>query len=146
MDDVRGRFDAFLDMVQKKQVARLQMMGEQCVNYARTVPPDVGFHDQTGNLRSSIGYGIFVDGVQVHESSFESVGNATNGAKVGQELCKRVGNKTHGVCLVVVAGMNYAVHVESKGRDVITGAEHLAQRELPKHLERLINNIRAAAE
>jgi hypothetical protein len=42
--------------------------------------------------------------------------------------------------------MNYAVHVESKGRDVITSAEQLAKRELPKMLAKLVENIKRAAE
>ena len=47
-----------------------------------------------------------------------------------------------GYVLVVVAGMNYAVYVESKGRDVLTSAEKLAETELPKMLRQLKDNIR----
>ena len=144
-DDVKKRCDAFLDAVKKAQVKRLMMLGEMCVTHAREVPPEIGFHDQTGNLRSSIGYAVFVDGVAVH-SAYEQTLNGATGIKAGQALAKKVGSDTTGICLVVTAGMNYAVHVESKGRDVITSAEQLAKRELPIMLDRLINNIKRAAE
>lgn len=144
-NDVKKRCDAFLDAIKRQQVKRLQMLGEMCVAHAREVPPEIGFHDQTGNLRSSIGYAVFVDGIAVH-SAYEQTLNGATGVKVGEALAKKVGETTTGVCLVVTAGMNYAVHVESKGRDVITSAEQLAKRELPKMLERLVKNIQRAAE
>lgn len=151
MDAVKGRMNAFLDEVKKQQISRLRELGEMCVAYAQSVPPETGFHDQTGNLRSSIGYMVFVDGVAVHQSPFEQVqpkaevsnGVVYNGNKVGEELCRRIGEQTTGVCLVCVAGMNYAQYVESKGRDVLTGAEHLAEKELPRMLEQLVKNIKA---
>ena len=42
--------------------------------------------------------------------------------------------------------MNYAAYVEAKGKNVLTSAEHLAERELPRMLEKLISNIKRAAE
>ena len=48
--------------------------------------------------------------------------------------------------LVVVAGMNYAAYVEAKGYNVLSSAEHLAERELPRMLDKLITNIKRAAE
>lgn len=143
--DVRKYIDAFVAKIKEREIARLQMLGEMCVKHAREVPPEIGFHDQTGNLRSSIGYAVFVDGIAVH-SAYEQTLEGTFGMIAGQELANKVGSTTRGVCLVVTAGMNYAVHVESKGRDVITSAEQLAQRELPRMLESLKANIRRAAE
>lgn len=34
-EDVKKRFDAFLDMVEQKQIARLQRLGEMCLTEAR---------------------------------------------------------------------------------------------------------------
>jgi hypothetical protein len=144
-DDVKKRCDAFLDAIKRQQVKRLQMLGEMCVAHAREVPPEIGFHDQTGNLRSSIGYAVFVDGVAIH-SAYEQTLNGSTGVKVGEALAKKVGETTTGVCLVVTAGMNYAVHVEAKGRDVIASAELLAKRELPNMLAQLTSNILKAAD
>ena len=61
-------------------------------------------------------------------------------------LPKKIGKETKGVALVVVAGMNYAAYVEAKGYNVLSSAEHLAERELPRMLEKLITNIKRAAE
>ena len=144
-EDVRSRLDLFLWRVQKRQIERLKLLGEMCVNHARSIPKEQGFEDQTGNLRSSIGYSVFFDGVAIH-SSYEVVLGGDAGAKAGQRLAQAIGEQTEGVCLVVTAGMTYALYLESKGRDVLTSAEHLAEKELPKMLEKLIDNIRKAGE
>lgn len=144
-EEVQERFDAFFGQIQTQQIKRLQMLGEMCVNHARSIPKEQGFEDQTGNLRSSIGYAVFVDGVAIH-SFYEEVKGGTVGAKEGQALSAKIGERTKGICLVVTAGMNYALHVESRGRDVIASAEQLAERELPRMLEKLIDNIKKAAE
>lgn len=151
--DVRERFNGFLDVVEQKQIERLRKLGEQCVTIARTIPANIGFEDQTGNLRSSIGYAIFKDGVAVHAGQFEQVsarnaseGDVFDGAERGISYCKSIGEKTSGITLVCVAGMNYAVYVESKGRDVLTSAEQYAKEQLPNELQHLIDNIKRAAE
>ena len=142
--DIEKRFNAFLNEVERKQIARLKMLGEMCVKHARDIPPSQGFQDQTGNLRSSIGYMVFKDGVAVH-GAYNQVMQGSEGTKTGEALARKVGEASKGICLVVTAGMNYALHVESTGRDVITSAEHLAQRELPRMLEELVSNIEHAA-
>ena len=144
-EDVQERFDAFLGQIQEKQINALLYLGEKCVAHARSIPKEQGFEDQTGNLRSSIGYAVFVDGVAIH-SFYNEVNGGAIGAKAGQELSVKIGERTNGVCLVVTAGMNYALYVESRGRDVIASAEQLAERELPRMLEKLVDNIKKAAE
>lgn len=143
--DVQKRFDAFLDQIVKQQIKRAQMLGEMCVNHARSIPKEQGFEDQTGNLRSSIGYMVFVDGVAIH-SFYNQVKEGATGVKAGEALAKKMGQDQKGVCLIVTAGMNYAIYLEAKGRDVITGAEHLAERELPRMLEKLVTNIQRVSE
>lgn len=141
-EDVRERFEAFLQEIVRQQVEALQQLGEMCVAHARSIPKEQGFEDQTGNLRSSIGYVVFVDGVAVH-SLYEEVKGGSVGAKTGETLAHKVGQGTQGVCLVVTAGMNYALHVESRGRDVIASAEQLAERELPRMIEQLVSDIKS---
>jgi len=152
MNDIRKRFDNFLTEVDKMQIEILQELGEKCVLHARGLPPEQGFHDQTGNLRSSIGYVIFKDGVAIH-TWYEKVppkkpkeGVVYDGMERGKQLAEEVGKNTKGIVLVVTAGMNYATYVEAKGRDVLASAEILAQRELPRMLDELIKNVRAAAK
>lgn len=146
-DDVRKRFDAFLNEIEKKQIAQLQRLGEMCLVEART---NKGYMMQTGALLSSTGYEVFVDGVAIH-SQFDAASGAESnaaetGIKSGQSIAESIGKGTKGIALVVVAGMNYAAYVEAKGFNVLSSAEHLAERELPRMLEKLISNIKRAAE
>lgn len=146
-DDVRKRFDAFLNEIEKKQIARLQRLGEMCLVEART---NKGYMMQTGALLSSTGYEVFVDGVAIH-SQFDAASGAESnaaetGIKSGQSIAESIGKGTNGIALVVVAGMNYAAYVEAKGYNVLSSAEHLAERELPRMLEKLISDIKRAAE
>lgn len=146
-DDVRKRFDAFLNEIEKKQIARLQRLGEMCLVEART---NKGYMMQTGALLSSTGYEVFVDGVAIH-SQFDAASGAESnaaetGIKSGQSIAETIGKGTKGIALVVVAGMNYAAYVEAKGYNVLSSAEHLAERELPRMLEKFISNIKRAAE
>lgn len=146
-DDVRKLFDAFLNEIEKKQIARLQRLGEMCLVEART---NKGYMMQTGALLSSTGYEVFVDGVAIH-SQFDAASGAESnaaetGIKSGQSIAETIGKGTKGIALVVVAGMNYAAYVEAKGYNVLSSAEHLAERELPRMLEKLISNIKRAAE
>lgn len=146
-DDVRKRFDAFLDMVEQKQIARLQRLGEMCLIEARS---NKGYMMQTGALLSSTGYEVFVDGVAIH-SQFDAASGAeseaaSRGVQTGKSIAEKIGKETKGVALVVVAGMNYAAYVEARGYNVLSSAEHLAERELPRMLEKLITNIKRAAE
>lgn len=153
-ENVKKRFDAFLDEIEKEQISVLQRLGEMCVTHARSIPKEQGFEDQTGNLRSSIGYMVFVDGVAVH-SFYEQIKEGSEGVKKGKALAEEIGKDQKGVCLVVTAGMNYALALESGNRkkkdgtyysvaprDVLTSAEHLAERELPRMLEDLITDIK----
>ena len=145
--DVKKRIDAFLDVVERQQIKTLQQLGEMCLIEARN---NKGYMMQTGALLSSTGYQVFVDGVAIH-SQFDAASGAKSeaaarGIKTGQTIAEQIGKETKGVALVVVAGMNYAAYVEARGYNVLTSAEHLAERELPKMLEKLITNIKRAAE
>ena len=152
MNAMRSRFSRFFDEVEKKQIERLKMLGEMCVTQARGEHAN-NWQDQTGNLRSSVGYMVFKDGVSVEEGTFEQItprnpqpGDVYDGATRGMQFCKTIGDQTRGIALVVVAGMSYASYVEKNGKDVLTSAEQLAERELPKMLEELKSNIIKAAE
>lgn len=146
-DDVKKRCDAFLDEVEQMQIEALQNLGEMCLIEARL---NKGYMMQTGALLSSTGYQIFVDGVAIH-SHFDAASGAQSeaaakGIKAGWELAEKVGKETKGVALVVVAGENYAVYVETKGYNVLSSANHLAERELPRMLKALISDVKRAGE
>lgn len=143
INDIDATFKALLAEVDRQLIESLTRVGEEAVKLAKMIPPERGFKDRTGNLRSSIGYVVLVDGKPVNVD-FAAVKDGHAGVNEGQRLALQVGSKTEGYALVVVAGMNYAVHVESKGRDVLTSAEKFAEKEVAKHLADLVTNIKNA--
>lgn len=83
----------------------------------------VGFNDQTGNLRASIGYIVLHNGVQVAED-FTGV---SDGIEAGRTYAAGQGaDYPRGFVLIIVAGMEYATYVEDLGYDVISGSTMLA--------------------
>lgn len=143
INDIDATFKALLAEVDRQLIESLTSVGEEAVKLAKMIPPERGFKDRSGNLRSSIGYVVLVDGKPVNVA-FAAVKGGHAGVNEGQRLALQVGSKTEGYALVVVAGMNYAVHVESKGRDVLTSAEKFAEKEVAKHLADLVTNIKNA--
>ena len=141
--DIERQFNKLFEVVEKRLIDRLKQLGEMCVKQARESAPPYSYLDQTGNLRSSIGYMVFKEGVAIHEI-FEQVKGGTEGVKTAQAVARKIGGSSKGLTLVVVAGMNYAVYVEAKGFDVLASAEHLAEKELPRMLAELKENIREA--
>ena len=79
---IAGRTEA----IKKALVYNLCAIGEQVLNAARL---SNSYKDQTGNLRSSIGYVVAVDGEIVQMSSFDVVKNGGRGSK---------GGKTYAMC------------------------------------------------
>ena len=116
-------------------VRTLQYVGERCLIAARK---SKSYRDITGNLRSSVGYVISVDGHVVNSSDFDTVKQGNEGSMEGyQYACSLVSQFPQGICLIVVAGKNYAQHVTAKGKDVLDSAELLAEQLVPKMLSKL---------
>ena len=110
-------------------------VGESCITEARD---NGSYIDQTGNLRSSIGYAVVKDGKIVSLKTVDKVKDGTEGAQKAEAYLSRLAKKqTNGICLIVVAGMNYAVYVESRGKNVLSSAEFLAERMVPQLLMQL---------
>lgn len=114
-------------------ISVLDYVGLECVKEARTMRK---YTDQTGNLRSSTGYAVVYNGRIVKQSNFGKVKQtATEGAATGKELIRQLASSyTDGLVLVLVAGMNYAVYVEAKGKNVLNSAETLAKQLVPEML------------
>jgi len=118
----------------------LTRVGEECVSYART---NGGYMDQTGNLRSSVGYAVLDNGKVISKSGFASVKQGAEGTKQGKDfLTEIVAQNGYGLILIVVAGMNYATYVEAKSYDVISGAELRSEVLAPQLLKQLGFNVR----
>lgn len=128
---IAGRVEA----IKRALVYNLCAVGEQVLNTARLTN---SYKDQTGNLRSSIGYVVAVDGEIVQMSSFDIVKEGGEGAKGGKAYAiQLVKDFPQGIVLIVVAGMNYASYVSAKGYDVLDSSELLADKLVPQMLQQL---------
>ena len=128
---ITGRVEA----IKKAIVYNLCAVGEQVLNTARLTN---SYKDQTGNLRSSIGYVVAVDGEIVQMSSFDTVKEGREGSRGGKEYAMQlVRDFPQGIVLIVVAGMNYASYVSAKGYDVLDSSELLADKLVPQMLQQL---------
>lgn len=114
----------------------LRIVGERAVEYARSLNT---YQDQTGNLRSSIGYVIYYNGSQI-DRNFKKVLNGGEGISEGEKHASRSIPKS-GFALVVVAGMDYALAVQTRGYDVLDGAEGIAEKELQRQLQSVKSQI-----
>lgn len=105
---------------------KLSFIGENAVNDARG---NGDYLDNTGNLRSSIGYTILKNGETVRTSSFDRVKQEASKAKrESTKLLDELRTKFNtGFVLIVVAGMDYAVTVEARGRNVLSSSKLLAE-------------------
>lgn len=137
-------FKEFEARYNAKAVEWLCLLGEKMVKYAREDKSNAKHYtDQTGNLRNSIGY-IVVHNGNVVQHAFN--GNTPSNTKPGdprmahqeglnyaQSIVSSLSSdKTY---LVLTAGMDYAVAVEAKGYDVITGAGDWVESEAKKQME-----------
>lgn len=97
-------------------------VGEQCIIEARNGGT---YTDQSGNLRSSIGYAVLLNGQVIQSDCVDKIKNGDEGVSEGQKYLqsriKKASKK--GIVLIVTAGMNYAEYVEAKKYIVLSSAE-----------------------
>lgn len=135
-----------LEEVTDLLVLRFKEIGEECFKIAKEKKAENGgYNDVTGNLRSSIGYVILVDGETVFDGKPEqspgSQGDGAKGVAEGEALLNTLKSKfPSGVVLIVCAGMEYASYVEDiHGLDVLASARNVAER-MMKQLEAQFRN------
>lgn len=132
--EINSYIERKLEIWRQLLIRNFSHVGEQVLNAARS---SKDYKDQTGNLRSSLGYVVAVDGRVADKSSFEVVKKGQEGAKTGADYARKLARKyPKGIVLIVCAGMNYAAYVNSK-KDVADSAELLADRLVPKMLKQL---------
>ncbi|MEA1849191.1 hypothetical protein U9K52_09730 [Chryseobacterium sp. MHB01] len=154
MPEVNRYINDMLDAKIQNAIRIMRVVGEDAVNEARSYTKDRDWHDVTGNLRSSIGYVITLNGRVVSEdfnlgvTNFKKDGTADNrfkaggvankdGKKIGRDLAIDISKALPELALVVVAGMNYAVAVESRGKNVLSSAELKAKLDLNRFLNQI---------
>lgn len=133
-DDLQAR----MERIERAVLMSLRKIGETFVKNARE---NGTYNDITGNLRSSIGYVILKNGEQIYEN-FKTVSGGPSGNNIAQKVARDVGKKfPKGYVLIVVAGMEYAAAVESRGRDVLTASSITAKSDLEKAIASLKTKI-----
>lgn len=145
--DIREIRDYLMREAEKHQarvIAMLRYVGETVVNKIRA--SDISeWNDQTGNLRSSVGYIISIDGVPIETSPFPTVDGpkradtSDDGSQIGKSFAESLtALYTHGIALIVVAGMEYATYVERmENKTVLAQGELEAQRLVSELIEQL---------
>lgn len=126
MDAIDKKIAKEINRAENEILKKLSFIGENAVNDARR---NGSYIDQTGNLRSSIGYTILKNGETVRTSSFDRVKQEASKAKTeSTKLLDELRTKFNtGFVLIVVAGMDYAVTVEARGRNVLSSSKLLAE-------------------
>ncbi len=116
----------------------LAYLGEQAVAKVRDRVPEESWIDQTGNLRSSIGYAVYSHGKKLIESAFAPVKDGIEGQSEGRKMVEELANKySQTYALVVVAGMNYAEFVEAiESKDVLASTEIWAKQKVDSYLRK----------
>lgn len=129
-------------------IRELQLLGEKIVNLCRDLDT---YMDQTGNLRASIGYQIYVNFTLHSENFVTNPGRGTDTGEIGKNNgeaeAKNLGETivSSYYSLIVVAGMDYAEEVEARDYAVITPGEQLAEAEFPKIIARIKRSLNSAA-
>ena len=131
------------ERVERLTIRALSKLGEQCVTKIRDRSGDKSLYDQTGNLRSSVGYVIAHNKNIIQYSSFNQVKQGSEGVKTGKDLAEELAKKySNNYVLIVVAGMNYAEFVEAMdNKDVLASTELWAREQVPLMLEKLKRQI-----
>lgn len=97
-----------------------------------------GFNDQTGNLRSSLGAGVYNDGQMVFSTAFSKVLNGAKGSSMGKAFVESIAPSTSGkIVKIIVAAMPYAQSVEDiDSKDVLESRRIQNERVARRILER----------
>lgn len=131
------------ERVERLTIRALSKLGEQCVTKIRDRAGDKSWYDQTGNLRSSVGYVIAHNKNIIQCSTFNQVKQGSEGVKTGKDLAKELAKRySNNYVLIVVAGMNYAEFVEAMdNKDVLASTKLWAREQVPLMLEKLKRQI-----
>ena len=137
--DVANALHSYAVRIEEVVIRNLRRLGEQCVIHARNRTGEESWYDQTGNLRSSIGYVVGKDGEVIASGGFAQVLNGSEGSFEGKQYAMELANALSGkYFLIVVAGMKYASYVEEMdNKDVLASSSLFAEEELPKMVKRI---------
>lgn len=131
-NEIDAALQAVAEGMDKQIIYILKTAGEKAVRQIRAKSEGINgrdWTDQTGNLRSSVGFGVIAHGKLETAGGFYLSKSGQEGIAGGRkyldELVKRYKN---GYTLIVVAGMEYATYVSDRGYDVLDSGEAIAQQ------------------
>ena len=130
-----GVYEA-VDIITATVVDAMQMA---CLEVTQNAKLLNTYKDRTHLLRSSIGFVIYNHGEKVAES-FGSTGGVEKGKRMAEEAAAQYPND---IVAVIVAAADYALYVESKGYDVISGPCSELNAILSKYIQIAIEELRA---
>nr|WP_308570824.1 hypothetical protein [uncultured Prevotella sp.] len=140
-DKFRRQIDAKIASRKAALIVRLQVVGEECLNQARSGHL---YLNQTGNLCSSIGYCITDNGNIVGQGKWQAIqgqtGNGSEGKEAGMQYLQEVASREEGkegITFIMVAGMPYAKYVEAMSLDVLDTSEQMAERKIREMLDKI---------
>ena len=134
-----AKIDAKTEEARASYTEAFEMACRDIVNLAKKTNT---YEDQTNNLRSSIGFILYDRGELVTENFSKAgkgiKGDGSEGIVEGKRIAEEAA-KTYPESLigVIVAGMEYALYVETKGYDVLTGSCLQAKTVLEKYIKAL---------
>lgn len=137
---IRERINDAIERRKAALIAQLFYIGEECLANARA---NHLYLNQTGNLCSSIGYCVIVDGQIVHEGEWRETaglqGDGKDGMQKGMEYLHQLATEqpTEGITFLMVAGMPYAQYVEAMSLDVLDTSEQMAKAKIKSMIDRL---------
>lgn len=151
---LQQRVDRWLEILEATMTETHKYVGEKFVQKARRSVTATIYSRQvydkngqprkrhpwelTGNLRSSIGYTLIARGTKLQ--NFQ--GEGTEGIKAGGEVSSKLATDAGGnISIAMVAGMNYAAAVESRGYDVISNSI----QEIKPMLDKRVTDVLKAA-
>lgn len=137
---IQARVQKFQENLENAVLFVLKYLGESLVKYARD---NHNYTDQTGNLTNSISYAIVRNSKIVYSDEQTQPGEGAEAAKA--VAIKYASTLPNSFSLIIVAGMNYAAYVESKGYNVILPAELKAKTEVPRMMNRIIEQAKEKA-
>lgn len=150
-DSLKRYFIKSHNIITQEIKRALLRLGEESVMKIRDRGANESWNDQTGNLRSSIGYAIYNYGKVEIESAFAVVKQGSEGAQVGKEMIQELASLyADTYALVILAGMDYASDVERiKSKDVLASTELWAKSVVSSYLQKAkekaeieINNLK----
>lgn len=137
MSKLFAKIDTRIDAARENFQEAFQKTCLEITNLAKSTNT---YKDQTNNLRSSIGFIVYDKGELVNEmftkAGIGAEGDGSKGINQGKQIAEQAAKKYPNALVgVIVAGMEYALYVEAKGYDVLTGSCIQAKTILEKNLK-----------